>query len=163
MGADTAGVVVGREVTRRQAGKPEELPCGRGRAAGEELALRIEPSLIESLYEDTARRDRCHEKMLVELHRLLVVDVLAVSLAVPMMEHAHLGGDVLTEVALGERHAAATGLVGNAHGEAFIADSGQKGGLCQTRTAGGHGLLRIDLWNTFGKVKPARKRPGPRA
>ena len=56
--ADQCGRVVRREVALRQTLAAEHFPRRRRGAAGEVLALGVEPLAVEALHEQRARRDR---------------------------------------------------------------------------------------------------------
>ena len=105
--ADGAGVKVGRPCHAGQPLPGELLPDGTGSLQGEELALRIEPLLIETLHQQGAGCHAGQEQMLVEGHLVLVPGILAVGTAVPVGEHLCLRSDVLPIVTLGQGHPAA--------------------------------------------------------
>ena len=160
--AHAGGGVVGRIRHVGKALLAKERPCGRSRPAREILALRVEPLNVVSLHEELARRDRGEEQVLVERQqRGGILLVLLVRRAVPVAEAAHLGGNVLAPVALGERTPTAARLVGHARREALVARGGEQCGLSKAGVACRNGLLRVELRNLEGEVESARKRPRP--
>ena len=124
--ADAGFVEVVREVPGRKAGQAEQLPRGRGGAAGEEFATRVEPVFVEPLHEQRARGDAREEPVLVEGQRGLVAGVAAVGRTVPVGKGLGFREDGLAEEPLGERGAAAAGLVGDDDREAFVARAGEE-------------------------------------
>ena len=122
------------------------------------------PARVEALDQQRARRDGGQQQVLVERQgfpRLL--RILAVGLAVPVREHGVLGRGVLAIVALGERRAAAAGLVGHAHREALVARGGDERRLAEARAARHDAALRVQERIGLRIVETARKRPRPRA
>ena len=153
--ADQGRIVVSGEGALRQALLPEELPRRGSGPRGKKFSLRVEPALVEALDKQGARRNRRNQQVLVELHRLLVVDVLGIRPAVPVREALHLGGDVLAIVAFRQRTAAAARLVGDAHDEPIVSRRGEQRRLRKPRRSRDDTALRVYLRDAPGEVEPA--------
>ena len=156
-------VVVLRKFSFGEALPAEEFPHRGSSPCSKILSLRIKPSRVEALYEQSARRNCRDQHMLVEFHRLLVVHVFRVGLAVPVRKRLHLRRDVLSEVSFGERTSAAASLVGDADGKPVVACRRKKRRLCKPRRASDDVAPRVDFGYASREVKTARKRPCPRA
>ncbi len=126
--ADSRREVVGPRVGR-QSVMAEKTPDRFGGFHAEEFAVWIEPAAGETGDIDAARRTGGEQHVLVERHRRLVVAVRAEIAAEPVREVLILQGDIFAVVALGQRHAAAAGLVGDDDREALVFGAGQQSGL----------------------------------
>ena len=131
-----AGVEVIGPSNARQSFLTELLPDGTCGLEGQELPLRIEPGLVESLNKQGTGSYTCQQEVLVEGHLAFVARILSVGRAIPVGKGFYLGGYILAKVAFRQRGAAATRLYGYYNGEAFVEGPSYQGCLAQARIAG---------------------------
>ncbi len=161
-GAGADGVIDGGEFIGAEAWFVEEAVDGFSVFDGQEFAQRVGVFVFDGArHVDWSRGDEGDEHVLIDGEIGFAVVVFAEVAAEPVGEVFVDEADGFAEDAFAEGRAAAAGVVGDGHGEAWVGGGGPEGGFAETRVADDSDAGSVDCVVGFQVVEGAAEAPGP--